>query len=84
MAKVVAYIKISADGELLTDNFGKVYYDLTLKPASRLDVKSVEMLKNDLEDFELYLMQKYVTSNVKDIDKFPIWQKLKNAIKNIK
>lgn len=83
MAKIISYTKILAEGELTTDNFGTVYYEIILRPVEGLDTQASEMFKNDLEDFEFYLMQKYVTSK-QEIDKFPIWKKLKNAIKNIR
>lgn len=79
MSNVISYVR--AQGEIDTQDFGKVFYDLTIKPTRTVSTDKLVSLKNDIDDFERYLNEKYVIAKVKDIDKFPIWQKLKNAIK---
>lgn len=79
MSNVISYVR--AQGEIDTQDFGKVFYDLTIKPTRTVSTDKLVSLKNDIDDFERYLNEKYVIVKVKDIDKFPVWQKLKNAIK---
>ena len=74
---------ISAKGNLDSKELGKIYYDFTIHHKSDVNQDTAKLLKDDLEDFERYLQEKYVVLKVKEIDKFPIWRKLKNAIKKI-
>lgn len=81
MSNVISYVR--AQGEIDSQDYGKVFYDFTIKPTRTVSTEKLIAFKNDVEDFERYLHEKYVIAKVKNIDKFPIWQKLKNAIKRI-
>ncbi len=81
MSNLISYIR--AQGEMDTQEFGKVFYDITVKPTRTVSTDKLMSLKNDVQDFERYLQEKYVVIKVKDIDKFSVWQKLKDAIKKV-
>lgn len=81
MSNLISYIR--AQGEMDTQEFGKVFYDITVKPTRTVSTDKLMSLKNDVQDFERYLQEKYVVIKVKDIDRFPVWQKLKDAIKKV-
>ena len=81
MSNLISYVR--AQGEMDTQEFGKVFYDITIKPTRTVSTDRLMILKEDVQDFERYLHEKYVVSKVKDIDEFSVWRKLKNAIKKV-
>ena len=82
MARKIYYTKLVAENELDTTDFGKVYYEFTIRPFQEMSSETADMFKQDLEDFEMYLMQKYVAST-QEVDTFPVWKRLRMAIKNL-
>ena len=81
MSNLISYVR--AQGEMDTQEFGKVFYDITIKPTRTVSTDRLMILKEDVQDFERYLHEKHVVSKVKDIDEFSVWRKLKNAIKKV-
>lgn len=81
MSNIISLIR--AQGDMDTQEYGKLFYDFTIKPTRTISTEKLMMLKDDVQDFERYLQEKYVIVKVKEIDKFPVWRKLKNAIKKI-
>jgi len=81
MSNLISYVR--AQGEMDTQEFGKVFYDITIKPTRTVSTDRLMILKEDVQDFERYLHEKYVVSKVKDIDELSVWRKLKNAIKKV-
>lgn len=81
MSNLISYVR--AQGELDTQEYGKVFYDITIKPTRSMSTEKLMVIKEDVQDFERYMQEKYVISKVKDIDEFSVWRKLKNAIKRV-
>jgi hypothetical protein len=81
MSNLISYVR--AQGEMDTQEFGKVFYDITVKPTRTVSTEKLMSLKEDVQDFERYLQEKYVVSKINNIDEFSVWRKLKNAIKKI-
>jgi hypothetical protein len=81
MSNIISLIR--AQGDMDTQEFGKVFYDFTIKPTRSMSTEKLIMLRDDVQDFERYLHEKYVIVKVKEIDRFSVWRKLKNAIKKL-
>jgi hypothetical protein len=82
MSNLITYIK--AQGELDTQEVGKLFYEFVIRPARPINPEKLLSLKQDVEDFERYLQEKYVIVKVENIDKFPIWKRLKAIMTKLK
>ena len=81
MSNIISYVK--AQGELDCPDYGKVIYELNIRPTKTISPNKLQSFKDDVEDFERYLNEKYVIEKVHNIDKFAVWQRLRDAIKRI-
>jgi hypothetical protein len=82
MSNLITYIK--AQGDLDTPEMGKLYYEFVIRPSKPINPEKLMGLKQDVEDFERYLQEKYVIVKVKNIDVFSIWKRLKNVMDKLK
>lgn len=82
MSSLITYVK--AQGELDTQEMGKLFYEIMVRPARPINPEKLMAMKQDVEDFERYLQEKYVIIKVENIDKFPVWRRLKNIMSRIK
>lgn len=82
MSNLITYVK--AQGELDTQEMGKVFYEFVVRPVRPINPEKLISMKQDVEDFERYLQEKYVIVKVENIDKFPVWKRLKQIMSKLK